>query len=586
MMRQLKAAALALAIAGSASGALAQTVITTDITTNTTWCNTANPGPIILNATVFVKNNAILTILPGCIIRGQPRQAAVVPGSTAGAPGALIVTQNGRINAVGGSTNPIIFTTAALDANQDGIPDDVDGNPGFKDPWTPAAGLTHFFDSDPVNHPPAPLSKAGLGNVQLWGGVVLLGNAPTNLADKCGVGFGKCTVEGLTVPGYPVADCTYGGAEPHDNSGALKYVSFRFGGDEIGNSNELNGLSIAGVGDGTLLDNLEVYVNFDDGFEYFGGTANASHMAVFFEGDDMFDLDEGYTGVQQFLFGVMPFFNENGGTPYGSLSGDKAGEFDGDNFRPDSVAQNDNVTTKERIDLATRDPQPNPLSAFNLYNMTVIGSTPSAGQDFTPVSPAATNRGLQWRNGAAGRVFNSIITNTGAETGIEIDTGATGAPGFDAVDNEQPTKGRSLTSYVAIVCSTMANGAAPAAQESLAIANGDALNLALGGTAAGANVVNGAGFNNLLKRDQTFDPTGLGGANCPGPLCGKLAASLKPSPINPRPAAGFVGVAGCVPPQGPGLDSSATYRGAFPSTAPTLWTTGWTALNRAGLLAN
>src|SRR5258706_12546203 len=314
MIRKLNAAALALALVGGASVAMAQTVVSSDITTNTTWGGAANPSPIILQATLFVKNGAILTILPGTIIRGQPRQGTVIPGSTAGAPGALIVTQNGRINAGGSPSSPITFTTAAIDNNQDGIPDDVDANPGFRDPWTPGAT---FLDATPTTAPIGPLDKAGRGNVQLWGGLVLLGNAPTNLADKCGVGFAKCAVSGLTVPGYPVADCTYGGVEPHDNSGTLKYVSLRYAGDEIGNSNELNGLSLAGVGDGTLIDNVEIFVNFDDGFEWFGGTVNGSHLAVFFEVDDMFDLDEGYTDVIQFLLRPMPFFNRNAVTPFG-----------------------------------------------------------------------------------------------------------------------------------------------------------------------------------------------------------------------------------------------------------------------------
>jgi hypothetical protein len=206
-----------------------------------------------------------------------------------------------------------------------------------------------------------------------------------------------------------------------------------------------------------------------------------------------------------------------------------------------------------------------------MYNMTIIGSEPNLPAEFTVVSPAATNRGLQFRNGAAGNVYNSIVTNTGGETGIEVDTAATGAPGFDAIDNAN-------NGLINVVCSTLANGAALAAQETTVINNGNALNLALGGTAAGANVVNSAGFNNLVKRDQTFDPTGN--------AVGKLVSTLKSSPINPRPNAGIVGVAGCVAPQGPGLNPTATYRGAFDRTAPTLWTTGWTALNEAGLLAN
>ena len=561
-------ALLALGAAAGGSSALAQTVVTTDITVNTTWGGAANPSPIILQQTLFVKNGAILTILPGTIIRGQPRQAAVVPGSTVGAPGALIVTQNGRINAVGTPTQPIIWTTAAIDNNNDGIADDLRAPIGFKDEWTP--GDT-FLDDTPTTAPLAPLDKAGNSNLQLWGSLVILGNAPTNLADKCGVGFGKCTVEGLTVPGYPPADCTYGGAEPHDNSGTLKYNSLRYGGDEIGNSNELNGLSLAGVGDGTTIDNVEVFANFDDGFEWFGGTVNGSHLAVFFQGDDAFDLDEGYTGVNQFLFNVATFFNQNSGTAYGSASGDKMGEFDGDNFRPDQAAQNDNVSIRLRVDGGTTSPQPSPLSAFNMWNITAIGSSPTAPQEFTPVSPAAANLGLQWRNGAAGNVFNSIVTNTGSLKTIILDAGATGAPGFDAIDNANAGLSN-------VVCTTLANGAALSATDSILITNGNALNLVLGGTAAGANSVYAAGFNNLVNRDQTFDPTGNAD--------GKLVASLKASPLNPRPAAGITGTGGCVAPFGSGL-SSVTYRGAFSGVAANpLWTTGWTAMNEAGLLAN
>ena len=119
-----------------------------------------------------------------------------------------------------------------------------------------------------------------------------------------------------------------------------------------------------------MIENVEVYCNFDDGFEWFGGTVNGKNLAVFFVGDDMFDLDEGYTGVNQFMFGIMPFFNENDGAAYGSASGDKAGENDGDNYRPDNVALNNNVTVRINIDQSVVDPTPWPLSYPIEYNMT------------------------------------------------------------------------------------------------------------------------------------------------------------------------------------------------------------------------
>jgi hypothetical protein len=428
-----------------------------------------------------------------------------------------------------------------------------------------------FLDDTPRTAPLAPLDEAGNGTTSLWGGLVILGNAPTNNADKCGVGYGQCTVEGLTVPGFPPADATYGGILPHDNSGSLRFVSVRHAGDEIGNGNELNGVSLGGVGSGTRLENVEVYVNFDDGFEWFGGTVNGKNLHVAFVGDDMFDADEGYTGVNQFLFGVMPFFNENDGTNYGSASGDKGAEFDGDNYRPDNAALDDNVNTRERIDLSSSDATPWPLSHPAMYNMTIIGSTPDAGQEFTPTSAAGTNRGIQFRNGFAGEVFNSIVVNTGGETGIEVATGVgDGAPGFDSIDNAN-------NGLLSLVCSTLDGGAALAAAEITVVGNGNALATALGGGAGSANVVNGA-FPGLENEDQTFDPQGN--------ASGKLTAAIKATKINPRPKLGLAGLAGCPGPQNPGLDAAATYRGAFARTAPTLWTTGWTALNVGGVLAN
>jgi hypothetical protein len=564
-MRKFHLVALALALAGTPGGAAAQTVVSANVTTNTTWGGAANPSPIILNGVIFVKN-ATLTILPGTLVRGQPRSSGVVAGQTAGSPGALIVTQTGRIVASASAANPIIFTTAATDNDDDGVADDADLN-GFEDPWNPG---DLFLDDTPTTAPLAPLNKAGKANVGLWGGLVVLGNAPTNDANRAGVGYGRTVVEGLTVPGFPAIDATYGGIEPHDNSGILRYVSIRHAGDELGEGNELNGLSLGGVGDGTVIENVEVYANFDDGVEWFGGTVNGRNLAVFFVGDDMFDLDEGYTGVNQFLFGIAPFFREGGGTPYGSASGDKAAEFDGDNYRPDNVAKNDDVNIRLDVTENVVDATPWPLSNPVMYNMTLLGSTPDPGQEFAPAFAPGTKRGIQMRNGFAGAVHNSIVLNTGAETGIEVDTGATGAPGFNAIDNAN-------NGLIALLCSTLDDGAALAVQEQTVVNNGDALNLALGGTASGANSVNGA-FNGLEKEDASFDPTGNSD--------GKLVASLKSSPVNPRPKAGLVGSGGCLSPRGPGLDANATYRGAFSRLAPTLWTTGWTSLSLGGLLAN
>src|SRR5262245_22075219 len=150
-MRKTLMTALALAL-GAAGGASAQPlVVSTDITTDTVWGdNLPLESQIVLQQPIFVKNGATLTILPGVIVRGQPRSGPVVAGQTVGSPGALIVTQDGDIDAQGTKTAPIIWTTAAVDNNNDGCADDVDAPIGFEDEWV--AGDT-FLDDTPKTAP-------------------------------------------------------------------------------------------------------------------------------------------------------------------------------------------------------------------------------------------------------------------------------------------------------------------------------------------------------------------------------------------------------------------------------------------------
>lgn len=564
-----------LALTSLAAGLSAQTSIPAgDITTPTTWS-----GEVVLEGAVFVKNTT-LTIQPGTIVRGQPRTLAVTPGNPAGTPGALIVTQTGRLIADGTANNPIIFTTAAVDNDSDGNPDDADSS-GFLDAWT--SGGT-FYDDAPKTAPLAPLNADGNANVQLWGGLVILGNAPTNLANYAGVGYGKQTVEGLTVPGFPAADATYGGVNPHDNSGVLRYLSIRYAGDEIGNANELNGISLGGVGDGTIVENIEVYCNFDDGIEWFGGTVNGKNLAVFFVGDDMYDLDEGYTGTNQFLFGIMPFFNNTDGTDYGSSSGDKASEFDGDNFRADG-GQVDNANVRIDNILAEIDGTAWPLSYPSMWNMTLIGSSPAAG-DFDPSASTmgfpSTNRGIQFRNGFAGEVYNSLIANTGGETAFEVATDVekgvqVDVDGDTVFDFDGDVIDNANAGLVSVVATSSFDGAALGANELVATSNGDALAAKLGFASAvnRTNTVGPFAFS-FTNGDVTFDPQG--DAN------GKLDASLKTAKIDPRPL-GLGASLGVNSNAAQGLDA-VSFRGAFAPTAATLWTTGWTAMNVGGLLAD
>ena len=545
-----------------------ETVVNADITVDTTWS-----GEIILQQPIFVKNGATLTINAGTIVRGQPRSGPVVPGQVAGTPGTLIVTQTGRIRAEGSPNLPIIMTTAAVDNVNNGtllppgdnVADDVNSN-GFEDSWVPGDA---FLDDDCEAHPLAPLNATGGANVALWGGLVVLGRAPTNLGTCSGLGSGLGIIEGLTVPGFPVADATYGGVEAHDNSGSLRYVSVRHAGDEIGASNELNGVSLGGVGDGTVFEFVEVYANFDDGIEWFGGTVNGRNLHVAFAGDDTFDLDQGYTGINQFLFGLMPYFNENSGALYGSASGDKAGEWDGDDFN--EVCSNVNLSGPASA--------PWPFSNANVYNLTVIGSTPDGPNP--SVSDAAANTGIQMRNGYAGAMFNSIVVNTGSARGFDIPNppGDGGAPGFETCTN-------TTAGLVSVLSSTWQNvGALSNPCEGVAIANGDAEAIALGAPAplsANCYAASPANFAGLVNENDAFLPTGV---------AGKLDSSLLVAKIDPRPinTPSPTCRGGGSQPVFLGLDPAATYRGAFSSTAPAvpgIWTSGWTALSMGGLLSN
>jgi hypothetical protein len=202
----------------------------------------------ILEGFVFVNDGQVLTIEPGVVVRFRTGQAENAS--------ALIVSRGGKIMAEGTPNEPIIFTAED---------DDLEGS----------------------------VAKKTRG---LWGGLIVLGNAPVN-----GEG-GEASIEGI-----PWAEPRgfYGGVDENDDSGVLRFVSIRHGGTNIGDGNEINGLTLGGVGRNTTIDYVEVASNEDDGIEIFGGTVNLKHMVVSGCGDDAFDYDLGWTGNGQFWLGVQ-----------------------------------------------------------------------------------------------------------------------------------------------------------------------------------------------------------------------------------------------------------------------------------------
>lgn len=201
-----------------------------------------------LDGFVFVNDGQVLTIEAGTIIRAKTGQADRAS--------ALIVSRGGQIIAEGTREQPIIFTVEG---------DDLAGS--------------------------VPVESRGL-----WGGIIILGNAPIHNAS------GEASIEGI--PFYEPRGI-YGGYNEDDNSGMIKYVSIRHGGTNIGEGNEINGLTLAGVGRGTEVDYVEIISNEDDGLEIFGGTVNFKHIFIAFCGDDAFDYDMGFIGKGQFLVGIQ-----------------------------------------------------------------------------------------------------------------------------------------------------------------------------------------------------------------------------------------------------------------------------------------
>jgi hypothetical protein len=122
----------------------------------------------------------------------------------------------------------------------------------------------------------------------LWGGLIILGRAPIS-----------ASANEIQIEGIPTTDMNglYGGSIANDNSGIIKYVSIRHGGANIGNGNEINGLTLGGVGNGTIIENVEIVGNQDDGVEFFGGTVNVKNLLVWNSGDDAVDVDQSWGGT-------------------------------------------------------------------------------------------------------------------------------------------------------------------------------------------------------------------------------------------------------------------------------------------------
>jgi len=270
-------------------------------------------------------NSATVTIEPGTVITGSGDSADY-----------LYVNPGSRVYANGTPYAPIVFTSPR------------DGRLGE----TPAPGD--------------------------WGGIVLSGNAPDN---KCPAAPFDCRSEFNP-------DLRYGGDDPHDSSGSLRYVQSRYAGFVFSEGREVNAFTFQAVGDGTVLEHLQAYRGKDDGFEWFGGTARARYLVSYEGGDDAFDWDEGWSGKVQFAFSkwaseALALGNDNG-------------------FESSSQADN-------------HDAQPRAIPAWS--NVTLIGNGSGGGN------------GLHLKEGTGGHLSNILVTdfNKSGKACLYVDHAATGA---------------------------------------------------------------------------------------------------------------------------------------------------------------
>ena len=136
-----------------------------------------------------------------------------------------------------------------------------------------------------------------------WGGLLVLGKAPISAQNDSGDDITEAQIEGI-----PTSDPNglYGGNDKADNSGVIKYVSIRHGGTNIGSGNEINGLTLGGVGSGTVIKNIEVVANQDDGIEWFGGTVSVDSVVIWNCYDDGLDTDQAWNGTVSNFIVVTP----------------------------------------------------------------------------------------------------------------------------------------------------------------------------------------------------------------------------------------------------------------------------------------
>ncbi len=191
-----------------------------------------------LDGYVFVDSAAVLRIEPG----------TVIVGDTVGQNSALCVNRGGILFAQGTRQLPIVFTSRAVSGQR----------------------------------------RAGD-----WGGLLIAGRARINVPGGVSP-FEGGIADDSRIRGW------YGGTDDNDSSGVLEYVRVEFGGIATFPNEELNGITLGGVGRRTSIRWVQSSFANDDGIEWFGGSVDAKYIISQNAVDDDFDTDFGFNGRIQF----------------------------------------------------------------------------------------------------------------------------------------------------------------------------------------------------------------------------------------------------------------------------------------------
>ncbi len=507
VIQNIVAASVSVAAIASTAQAV-EVLVSADIAVSTTWTknNTYN-----LQGQRYILPGATLTIQAGTVI------ASDVGGS-------LAVTRDARIECVGTKQEPVIFTSKADMAT-----------------WTagdPKSGTWRATANEWGN-----LTIMGRGYIGKYGaGAITTNTAAPNAGNYA-------NMEGLTASGVGDTRTFYGGGNDLDDSGSFQFVSLRYGGKVVGLGNELNGLSLGGIGRATVIDHIEIMNNVDDGIEIWGGNVDLKYFSIWNVGDDSLDVDQGWRGRAQ--FGLIVQGYSLPGTVSGSGFCDSMVEMDG----------------AEKSDAQ-------PVTTASMYNLTLIGQ-PLGGR-------AAT----KWRDNARAQFNNCIFMDAGKEvvkndnTDGEATGGQTGY-GYNGTLTWANTWTTNFNVYSPV--NPFANPASAYTAQSAGklIQYTDSVFFnnvnAAAYTEANARGVFAAGNNNVQAAAGISPIVGL----VRGPMVtGGTAGQFVQPVISLDPRAANDAATSVATAPSDGFFEQANYRGAFAPNAN--WLCGWTAADAFG----